>query len=219
MTQQTAEIEKLSEFITSLNPPTHIILLYDEPLDIETFKEETEAREYVELEALTAIVTEEPNMTEEHNPLFVRNVDEQLSDLDALLREERRIDERGQQNSVICTYDLEKFMEIGEDPRMEILSLHDHILFTEFTTGRKTLIEATETAINNALGSHGADILLRYIEQGSMDREIAPLSFQGYLDAMSKLLGGGAEPLTRLIYRRLFQTMRPSRESGKNERE
>ncbi len=142
----------------------------------------------------------------------MRRVEEQLSDLDALLREERRIDERGQKNSIICAYDLAKFMEIGEEPRMEILSLHDCILFTKFTKGGIKLTEATENALFNTLGSHGADIVKRYIEQESRDRDITPLSFRGYLDAMSGLLGSGTVPLTRLIYRRLFQKMRSSRE-------
>jgi hypothetical protein len=146
------------------------------------------------------------------SPLFMRRVEEQLSDLDALLREERRIDERGQKNSIICAYNLEKFMEIGEEPRMEILSLHDHILFSRFTRGGMALLEATENTLKNALGTPGADIVQRYIEQESRDREITPLSFRGYMDAMSGLLGSGAAPLTRLIYRRLFQMIRSSRE-------
>lgn len=212
MTQQDTEIKKLSRFITSLNPPNHIILLYDDPLDIETLKDEAEAREYGELEAPGARGDETSQATDVIPPLFMRRVEEQLSDMDALLREERRIDERGQENSIICAYDLAKFMEIGEEPRMEILSLHDCILFTKFTKGGITLTEATENALFNTLGSHGADIVKRYIEQESRDRDITPLSFRGYLDAMSGLLGSGTVPLTRLIYRRLFQMMRSSRE-------
>ena len=212
MIQQDTEIKKLGRFITSLNSPNHIILLFDDPLDIETLKDEAEAREYGELEAPGAKGDETSQVTDAIPPLFIRRVEEELADLDALLREERRIDERGQKNSIICAYDLTKFMEIGEEPRMEILSLHDHILFTKFTKGGITLTEATENALYNALGSHGADIVKRYIEQESGDREITPLSFRGYLDAMSGLLGSGAVPLTRLIYRRLFQMMRSSRE-------
>jgi hypothetical protein len=142
----------------------------------------------------------------------VRRVEEQLSDVEKLLVEEKEIDERGQENSIICAYRLDKFMEIGEEPRMEILSLHDHILFTRFTSGGMALTEATENALNNALGTHGTDIVQRYIEQGRREREVTPLSFRGYMDAMSGLLGSGTEPLTRLIYRRLFQTIRSSRE-------
>ena len=212
MTQLDTEIKKLGRFITSLNAPNHIILLYDDPLDIETLKDETEAREYDELEAPGAMGDETAQATDVIPPLYMRRVEEQLSDLDALLREEKRIDERGQENSIICAYKLAKFMEIGEEPRMEILSLHDHILFTKFTKGGITLIEATENTLHNALGSHGADIVQRYIEQKSRDQEITPLSFRGYLDTMSGLLGSGAVPLTRLIYRRLFQMMRSSRE-------
>ncbi len=95
MTQQDTEIKKLSRFITSLNPPSHIILLYDDPLDIETLKDETEAREYGELEAPGARGYETSQALDVIPPLFMRRVEEQLSDLDALLREERRIDERG----------------------------------------------------------------------------------------------------------------------------
>ncbi len=204
MTQQDTEIKKLGRFITSLNAPSHIILLYDDPLDIEKLKDEAEAREYGELEAPGAKGDETSQATDVIPPLFMRRVEEQLSDMDALLREERRIDERGQENSIICAYDLAKFMEI--------LSLHDCILFTKFTKGGITLTEATENALFNTLGSHGADIVKRYIEQESGDRDITPLSFRGYLDAMSGLLGSGTLPLTRLIYRRLFQTMRSSRE-------
>jgi len=212
LTQQDTEIKKLGRFITSLNAPNHIILLYDDPLDIETLKEEAEAREYGELEAPGAKGDETSQITDETPPLFMRRVEAQPSDLDALLREERRVDERGQENSIICAYNLTKFMEIDEEPRIEILSLHDYILFTKFTKGGITLIEATENALCNALGSHGADIVQRYIEQESRDREITSLSFRGYLDAMSGLLGSGAVPLTRLIYRRLFQMIRSSRE-------
>jgi len=212
LTQQDTETKKLGRFITSLNAPNHIILLYDDPLDIETLKDEAKAREYGELEALGAKGDETSQKTDENPPLFMRRVEAQPSDLDALLREERRIDERGQENSIICAYNLAKFMEIGEEPRMEILSLHDHILFTKFTKGGITLIEATENTLYNALGSHGADIVQRYIEQESRDREVTPLSFRRYLDAMSGLLGSGAVPLTRLIYRRLFQMIRSSRE-------
>ncbi len=212
MTQLDTETKKLSRFITYLNPPNHIILLYDDPFDIETLKDETEAREYGELEASGAKGDEIPQAADATPPLFMRRVEEQLSDLDALLREERRIDEREQENSIICAYNLTKFMEIDEEPRMEILSLHDYILFTKFTKGGITLIEATENALCSALGSHGADIVQRYIEQESGDREITPLSFRGYLDAMNGLLGSGAVPLTKLIYRRLFQMIRSSRE-------
>ena len=212
MIQQDTEIKKLGRFITSLNAPSHIILLYDDPLDIENLKDETEAREYDDLEASGARGDETSQATDVIPPLFMRRVEEQLSDLDALLREERKLDERRQEISIICAYDLAKFMEIGEESRMEILSLHDCILFTKFTKGGITLTEATENALYNALGSHGADIVKRYIEQESGDRDITPLSFRGYLDAMSGLLGSGTVPLTRLIYRRLFQTMRSSRE-------
>ena len=212
MTQQDTEIKKLSRYITSLNAPNHIILLYDDPLDIETIKDEAEAREYGEPEALGAREDKTSQATDAIHPLFMRRVEEQLSNLDALLREERRIDEREQENSIICAYKLDKFMDIGEEPRMEILSLHDYILFTKFTKGGITLIEATENALCNALGSHGADIVQRYIEQESRGRDITPLRFRGYMDAMSGLLGSGAVPLTRLIYRRLFQMMRSSRE-------
>ena len=212
MTQQDTEIKKLSRFITSLTPPNHIILFYDNPLDIEALKDETEAKEYDELEARKSLRDETAQSTDFISPLLVRKVDEQLNDLDTLLREERRINNREQGDSIICTYDLGKFMELNEEPRMEILSLHDHILFTKFTNGGMALIEATENALNNALGTHGADIIQRYIEQETGDREITPLSFRGYLDTMSGLLGSGAVPLTRLIYRRLFQMMRSSRE-------
>ena len=141
----------------------------------------------------------------------MRRVERQLSDLEKLLEEEE-LDERGQENSIICAYQLYNFMEIGEEPRMEILSLHDHILFTRFTRGGLALTEATENALNNALGTHGADIVHRYIEQKNREGEVTPQSFRGYMDALSGLLGSGTEPLTRLVYRRLFQTIRSSRE-------
>jgi hypothetical protein len=51
LTQQDTEIKKLSRFITSLNAPNHIILLYDDPLDVETLKDEAKAREYNGLES------------------------------------------------------------------------------------------------------------------------------------------------------------------------
>jgi len=212
LTQQDTEIKKLSRFITSLNAPNHSILLYDDSLDIETIKDEAEAREYSEPEALGARGDKTSQATDAIPSLFMRRVEEQLSNLDALLREERRIDEREQENSIICAYNLDKFMDIGEEPRMEILSLHDYILFTKFTKGGITLIEATENALCNALGSHGADMVQRYIEQESRDQDFTPLRFRGYMDAMSGLLGSGAVPITRLIYRRLFQMMRSSRE-------
>ena len=101
MTQQDTEAKKLGRFITSLNAPNHIILLYDDPLDIETLKDEAEAREYGELEAPGAKGDETSQVTDAIPPLFIRRVEEELADLDALLREERRIEERGQENSII----------------------------------------------------------------------------------------------------------------------
>lgn len=212
MTQQDTEIKKLSRYITSLNGPNHIILLYDDPLNIETLKDEAEAREYGETSAPGYQQDETYQAADVAPPLFVRRVERQLSDVEKLLEEEKEIDERGQENSIICAYQLTTFMEIGEEPRMEILSLHDHILFTRFTRGGLALTEATENALNNALGTHGADIVQRYIVQEGREGEVTPLSFRVYMDAMSGLLGSGTEPLTRLIYRRLFQTIRSSRE-------
>jgi len=212
LTQQDTEIKKLGKYLTSLKPPNHIILLYDDPLDIENLKHEAQAREYFESEARRPAWVETSQETDIAQPLYVRRVEGQLSDMEGLLAEERRIDERGQEDSIICAYKLEKFMELGEEPRMEIISLHDHILFSRFTWGEMTLTEATENAINNALGPHGAEIVHRYIEQARQGHEGKPPSFRGYMAAMSGLLGGGAVPLTRLIYRRLFQTMRSSRE-------
>lgn len=212
MTQQDMEINKLGGYIKSLSQPNHVMLLYEDPLDIETLKDETGAEEYNKHGTSGKRRTEPTQGTKAVSPLLLRRVEIHLPDIRDLLAKEREIEGRRQANSVICTYDLEKFMEVDEEPRMEILSLHDHVLFTKFTKGGIAITEAMEGALRCSLGTHGAEIVQRFVAHEMRGREATPLSIRGYVNAMNGLLGGGTEPITKLIYRRLFQTMRSSRE-------
>ncbi len=52
----------------------------------------------------------------------------------------------------------------------------------------------------------------RYMEREGIERGLTPLRFRKFLDTMQELLGSGAEPLTKQIYRRLFQNLMSSPE-------
>ena len=196
--------------ISSLTPPTHSILFYKNPAEVNPVNEVTGARDYRFL-SLQHGEAAKKGLGDPTPRIFLRRVSErEIGDKERLLRKERRLNAKRRDATVICAYPIAPFTAQGEDTCIEVLSLHDYILFTEFTRGNMMLVDATQRAMSNSLGNHGAEILYRYIEQEGEGSISTPLRFRGYLNSMSGLLGEGAIPLTRIIYRKLFQTMRSS---------
>lgn len=134
-----------------------------------------------------------------------------------LIRTERRMQERLALMRVMCAYPIEPFIGLGEDACIEILSLHHHVLFTSFSKGGLILLESAETAMHNALGQRGAEMIHNYLEQKGVERCMIPLKLPRYVDLLHELLGTGALPLIRITYRTLFQRIRSSPEMFKDE--
>ncbi len=118
---------------------------------------------------------------------------------------------------VMCAYPIKPFIGLGEDACVEILSLHHHVLFTKFSKGGLILLESAETAMNDALGRRGAEMISNYLEQKGIERCMIPLKLPRYVELLHELLGTGALPLMQIAYRRLFQRLRSSPEIFKNE--
>ncbi len=134
-----------------------------------------------------------------------------------LIRTERRMQERRMLMRVMCAYPIKPFIGLGEDACVEILSLHHHVLFTRFSKGGLTLLESAETAMHDALGRRGAEMIHNYLEQKGVEKNMIPLKLPRYTDLLKELLGTGAIPLMRITYRKLFQKLRSSPEMFKNE--
>lgn len=218
MSLNPLEIQRLSSYLETVLAPAHILLLYETLPELEALKPKIGAKKYAELTVFIRPSKNDPKlMAETEDTCFIRHVgDGELSKPERLVRTERRIQETRPSTRIVCAYNTEKLIGLGEELCVEIFSLHDYILFTRFSKGGINLLESMERALTEALGQHGAEMVHRYMEREGIERGSTPLHFRQFLDAMHELLGGGAEPLARLIYRRLFQTLRSSPGEIKN---
>jgi hypothetical protein len=213
------EIQRLSSYFETVLAPAHILLLYETSPELEALKPKIRAKKYAELTVFSRPSKNDPKL-EAKASSFIRHVgDEELSKPERLVRTERRIQEIHPSTRIVCAYNTEKMIGLGEELCVEIFSLHDYILFTRFTNGGINLLESMERTLTEALGQHGAEMVHRYMEREGIERGSTPLHFRQFLDAMHELLGGGAEPLARLIHRRLFQTLRSSPGEIKDEKD
>ncbi|MCW3978991.1 MAG: hypothetical protein NWF12_04520 [Candidatus Bathyarchaeota archaeon] len=221
MSLKNPDTQRLASYLQSLIPPAHVILLYGAPSELESVKLEIKAHEYPCL----TVPPREP-MNFKVLPYEAKKLDgwalrcvrgEGFTSPVKLIRTERRMQERRMLMRVMCAYPIKPFIGLGEDACVEILSLHHHVLFTRFSKGGLILLESAETAMHDALGRRGAEMIHNYLEQKGVERNMIPLKLPRYVDLLHELLGKGVLPLMQITYRKLFQRLRSSPEMFKNE--
>ena len=209
------EITKLSAYLKSMDSPSHILLIYDSPSELEALKHDVAPRKYAHITVSYGKKSQKKKQaanTSGEGWVLRHVVDIDPSKTDKLVRTEKRLQERRIPPRIICAYRTQKILGLGEDVGIDIFSAHDYILFTRFSNGGITLLNSTSRTLSETLGNHGAEMIHRYMEREGIERGLTPLRFRQFLDTMQELLGSGAEPLTRLIYRRLFQNLMSSPE-------
>ena len=209
------EITKLCAYLKSIDSPSHILLIYDSPSELEALRHDVAPQKYAHLTLSYGKKSQRKETTTDNMEkgwVLRHVVDTDPSRADKLVRTERRLQERRIPPRIICAYRTQKILGLGEDVGTDIFSAHDYILVTRFSNGGITLLNSTSKALSEALGNHGAEMIHRYMEREGIERGLTPLRFRQFLDTLQELLGSGAEPLTMLIYRRLFQNLRSNQE-------
>lgn len=221
MSLKNLDTQRLVSYLRSLSPPTHLILLYGAPSELEDLKQKIGAHEYP---CLTVPPRGQPNLKvlpdelKKLNGWALRCVrGEEFTNPGRLIRTERRLQERRVLRRVMCAYPIEPFIGLGEDACIDILSLHHYVIFSRFSKGGLIFLESAGAAISDALGRRGAEMIHNYLEQKGVERCMIPLKLPRYAELLHELLGTGATPLMRITYRNLFQRLRSSPEMFRDE--
>jgi hypothetical protein len=210
------DIWRLVSHLQSLSSPAHVILFYGVLTELEDLKQGINAHEYPRLTVPPGgrqYSRSLPDDGEKSAGWALRRLrEDEFSNPGKLIRTERRIQERRTPMRVACAYPIERFLGLGEDACIDILSLHSYAFFAKFSRGGLMLLESAENALSSALGRRGAEMIHNYLDQRGMERCTIPLRFPEYSDMLRELLGRGAHSLLLITYRNLFQKMRSSPE-------
>ena len=214
MSIERLETGSILEFLNSLQPPVHVILLCNEPTNVDEIESEM-------------MIGASPGSTSEHAAdqvygfslttefatsgwVINRVGRDALSDPTGLIRLEERIRDERQPQMALCTYPLMHLIELAETSFIDILSLHDYILFSRFAEGRRMLLEAVDEALKSSLGGSGSEMLYRFARNMDIEREQIPRKLRRFRLVLRELLGIGANVLERFIFRRLYLKLRKS---------
>ncbi|KON30684.1 hypothetical protein AC482_03285 [miscellaneous Crenarchaeota group-15 archaeon DG-45] len=207
MSLERLESRNILEFLNALQPPVHIILLNAEP------------SERVDLPEMLAEATRSATSEHEANRLHgvslltagsetgweINDIEsDRLSEPSELLRMEEKIKADRKPRMVMCIYPLTQTMELGEVLFIDIISLHDYIIFSSYEEGGRLLLKAVEKALTSALGDSGSEMLYRFARQMGVERERIPCELRQFRRILRDLLGIGAEFLEKAIFRRLY---------------
>lgn len=208
------ETRSIPNFLNSLQPPVHVILLYTEPSELDDIKSKimveassSETPHKAADRVYSASLTPEGTAKGWVINTFGR---EALSDPARLIGLEERVREARQPQMVLCAYPLMHITELNESIFIDILSLHDYVLFSRFVEGQKMVIEAVEEALRSSLGDSGSEMIYRFAHHMGIEREQIPGELQRFRLVLRKLLGIGADLLERFIFRRLYLKLRSS---------
>jgi len=201
------ETGSILEFLNSLQPPVHVILLCMEPTNVDEI--ESEMMVGASSRATSGHAADQLygfSLRECATSGWVINRvgRDALSDLTGLIRLEERIRDERQPQMALCTYPLMHLIELAETSFIDILSLHDYILFSRFEEGRRILLEAVDEALKSSLGGSGSEMLYRFARNMDIEREQIPGELRRFRLVLRELLGIGANVLERFIFRRLY---------------
>jgi len=211
------ETGSILEFLNSLQPPVHVILLCMEPTNVDEIESEmmvgasSRATSGHAADQLYGFSLRECatsgwviNRVGRSGWVINRVGRDALSDLTGLIRLEERIRDERQPQMALCTYPLMHLIELAETSFIDILSLHDYILFSRFEEGRRILLEAVDEALKSSLGGSGSEMLYRFARNMDIEREQIPGELRRFRLVLRELLGIGANVLERFIFRRLY---------------
>ena len=207
MSIERLETGSILEFLNSLQPPVHVILLCMEPTNVDEI--ESEMMVGASSRATSGHAADQLygfSLRECATSGWVINRvgRDALSDLTGLIRLEERIRDERQPQMALCTYPLMHLIELAETSFIDILSLHDYILFSRFEEGRRILLEAVDEALKSSLGGSGSEMLYRFARNMDIEREQIPRKLRRFRLVLRELLGIGANVLERFIFRRLY---------------
>lgn len=207
MSIERLETGSILEFLNSLQPPVHVILLCMEPTNVDEI--ESEMMVGASSRATSGHAADQLygfSLRECATSGWVINRvgRDALSDLTGLIRLEERIRDERQPQMALCTYPLMHLIELAETSFIDILSLHDYILFSRFEEGRRILLEAVDEALKSSLGGSGSEMLYRFARNMDIEREQIPGELRRFRLVLRELLGIGANVLERFIFRRLY---------------
>lgn len=212
MTIDQLEMQSILNFLYRLHPPVHIILLYRDlsELDYIESKIGVEASKATAPERATDRIYVSPSTRQSAiNGWIINRIGhEALTDSAKLIEWEKRIMEGRQQLMSICAYPLEHVLELDESFFVDILSLHDHILFPRLMEGQNMVLEAVEEALESVLGRSGSEMIYRFAHHMGIERAQIPSKLRLFRHILREILGVGADFLERSILRRLYLKLR-----------
>ena len=205
------ETQSVLNFLDSLRPPVHVILIYEEPSELEDIESEITVEtlrvtpQYVMDQVYSVSMPRKPDASKW---VFHRVEPETLSNIERLIGFEERMRETRQPPMALCAYPLKQFIERDTSIFVDILSLHDYVLFSRFEEGQKMMLKAMEEALEHTLGRSGSEMIYSFAQQMGIYREQVPSNLRRFRRVLQELLGIGADFLERLIFKRLYLKLR-----------
>lgn len=213
MATETLETQRLLNFLDALRPPVHVIILYGDPSELDIILDSMRVEEFH---------SEAPHYAAESDLgshliqgvvnrwLLNRVGQDAFSDLMGFIETEERIRDSQQPRMVMCAYPLNHFVKLDMSIFVDILSIHDYVLFSRFMEGQNMVLEAMEEALDSALGLSGSEMIYRIAENWGVDRGQIARSLRQFMLVLREVLGVGADFLERFIFRRLYLKLRSS---------
>lgn len=210
MTVERLEAKGVHEFLSSLLQPVHVLLLYGDPTELDHIEPQIGA------EKLTAHASQKPerrSYTIDAGGFLVgwvinRIGEDLLQNASKLIEYEKEIKEKGVPPRMICAYHLKNFLQLDAGLFVEILSLHDYVLFTRFEEGMRLTLEVVEEAMEVALGRSGSEMIYRFANNMGVERDLIPYKLRTFRRVLQELLGIGANFMELFIFRTLYNRLR-----------
>lgn len=205
------ETQKISSFLETLRPPVHVIILDGDLSELN----EPDSKTMVETSETTVpryASDLSPHLTRQQATLqdwVINRVERKvISEPAYLLEMEEKVHEKGGPAKTICAYPLTQVIELDERLFSEILSMHDYIIFSQFSNGQRLLRESVEEALEGALGRGGSEVIYTFIGYMGIERGRIPLKLRQLRSVLRRVLGLGADVVERHIFRRLYLKLR-----------
>jgi len=205
------ETESVLNFLDSLPPPVHVILLYGEPPELDDIESKImvetprEDQQYPTDQVPGVILTRKGDV----NRWTIHRVEpEAFSNLEKLMRFEEGIRKSRQPPMALCAYPLKHVMELDMSVFVDIFSLHDYVMFSKFVEGQKVVQEAVEEALERTLGRSGSETIYRFARNMGIKRRQVPNNLRRFRRVLREFLGTGADFLERVIFQRLYLKLR-----------
>lgn len=213
MTLEQFKMWSAPNFLNYLQPPAHVILLYGDFLELDDITSNIMVKAYEPSATLHLDADQNNSGPSTQNGavnswVIYRVESDALSNLERLIGFERRIRDAHQPPMALCAYPLKLVIELDMSVFVDILSLHDYILFPRFIKGQMMVLEAVEEVLMSVFGRSGSEIIYHFTQQMGIERGKLPIKLRRFRHVLRKLLGFGAEFLERLVFQRLYFKLR-----------